>query len=224
MPWTTWTRLRTSPTIALDERLLMIQTRLVLQNRAEGYDRIAADLAEVQAVAARTGHPRAVALAYIARFDLAAASGADTDPDDGFPAALDAARTRRSRAGRPAVSPVDGRGAGPGRARRSTRRAEESLRLVRAATLPMLEAMPRFVIGFAAFQAGDWDEATAAAGAALVLAHRVGTRRGIAAALALRALVAVHRGEHADAEAGIAEARTVFGHGDRNIVGDDRHR
>ena len=50
--------------VSLDERLLVIQYRLLLQNRAERYDRIAADLAEVQAVAARTGHPRAVALAY----------------------------------------------------------------------------------------------------------------------------------------------------------------
>ena len=82
----------------------------------------------------------------------------------------------------------------------------------------MLEAMPRFVIGFAAFQAGNWDGAVVAADAALVLAHRVGTR-GVAAALGLRALVAVHRGELADAEAGIAEARKVFGHGDRNISG-----
>ena len=52
-----------------------------------------------------------------------------------------------------------------------------------------------------------------------MVAHRVGSRRGIAAALALRALVAVHRGEYADAEAGIAEARAAFGHGDRNVSG-----
>lgn len=204
---------------ALDERLLVLQVRLILQNRAEGYGRIAADLAEVEAIAARTGHPRAVALGYVARLDLATASGDGTAPDDGFPAALDAARVLddpelTARLYRPWMVTTLARG----EHREATRRAEESLRQVRAATMPMLEVMPRFVIGFAAFQAGNWDDAMAAADAALVLAHRVGTRRGIAAALGLRAIVAVHRGELADAEEGIAEARDVFGHGDRTIT------
>ena len=187
---------------------------------AEGYDRIAADLVEVQAVAERTGHPRAVALAYVARSDLAVASGADTDPDDGFRAAIEAARAL----GDPVLAarlqrPLQAAALARGEHAEAIRRAEESLRLIRAANLPTLEVMPRFVAGFAAFQAGAWDEATAAAGAALVVAHRVGSHRGIAAALALRALVAVHRGEYADAEAGITEARVTFGHGDRNVSG-----
>ena len=208
------------PDISLDERLQVIWLRLVLQNRAERYDRVAADLAEVQAVAARTGHPRAVALTYLARLDLAAASGAGADPDDGFPAAVEAAHAL----GDPLLAarlhrPWQVAALTRGEHAEAIRRSEESLRLVQAANLPVLEVMPRFIAGYAAFQAGAWDEATAAAGAALVLAHRVGSHRGIAAALALRALVAVHRGEHADAEAGIAEARAAFGHGDRDVSG-----
>ena len=206
--------------VSLDERLLVLQSRMILQNRAKRYDRVAADLAEVQAVAARTGHPRAVALAYMARMDLEAASGADTEPDGGFPAAVEAARA----AGDPVLAarlqrPWQVMALARGEHAEAIRRSEESLRLVRLANLPVLEVFPRFVAGFAVFQSGAWDEATAAAGAALVVAHRVGSHRGIAAALALRALVAVHRGEFADAEAGITGARAAFGQGDRDVSG-----
>jgi hypothetical protein len=165
---------------ALDERLLVIQARLVLQNRAEGHEQVAADLAEVEAIAARTRHPRAVALGYVARLDLAAASGGGAAaPDDGFPAALDAARTLGdpeliARLYRPWMIATLARG----EHREASRWAEESLRQLRAAMTPVEEAMPRFVVGMAAFQAGNWDGAVVAADTALVLAHRVGARRG----------------------------------------------
>lgn len=206
------------PENALDERLAVLQARLVLQNRAQRYDRVAADLAEVEAIAARTGHPHAVALAYIAGVDLATASGSGTAPEEGFPAALEAARAHGdppliARLYRPLMVAALNRGDH----REAARRAEESLGF--ASTMPVLEVMPRYVHGFAAFQAGDWEGAMAAADAALGLAHRIGTHRGVAAALGLRALVAVHRGELAQAEAGVTEARTAFGHQDRDISG-----
>ena len=206
--------------LSVDERLRVIQIRLILQNRAERYDRVAADLAEVEAIAARIGHPRAVALTYLARLDLAAASGAETDPDDGFPAAAEAAHALgdpglAARLRRPSQMAALARGEHG----EAIRRAEESLRLIRAENLPVLEVWPRFVAGYAAFQAGDWDGAATTAGAALVVAHRVGTHRGMAAALALRALVAVHRGDYTGAETGITEARAAFGEGDRSVSG-----
>ena len=221
-PCATWTRLRTFADISLDERLRVIQYRLFCRTGRRG-------MTGSPPTSPRHRPSRSAPATLEGGPGLRGAVGPGRRvgrrhrPRRRVPGRIEAARALgdpvlAARLQRPLQAAVLARGEHA----EASRRAEESLRLIRAANLPMLEVMPRFVAGFAAFQAGVWDEAAAPAGAALVVA--IGWAANAASLrLALRALVAVHRGEYADAEAGIAEARVAFGQGDRNVSGIARH-
>ncbi|HKE99202.1 MAG TPA: AAA family ATPase [Actinomycetes bacterium] len=56
-----------------------------------------------------------------------------------------------------------------------------------------------------------WEEALRGADEVLALGHRIGSARGVAAALAGRAIVSAHRGRSEEAARWVAEAREVYG-------------
>ncbi len=103
--------------------------------------------------------------------------------------------------------------------------ALRGLGLARSAGIPTLEVMPRFLLVFTGFLAGEWDGAWRETTELLALAHRVGSARGVALGLLGRALVLTHRGQLAAATACLAEARSAFGGGsaaDRHLFSGDQ--
>lgn len=98
--------------------------------------------------------------------------------------------------------------------------ANRSLALAQHLGAPTLELFPRNRLVSVDLMAGSWDEAWRRSGEVVAMARRLGSVRGIAGALSLRALVHVYQGELDDAAACLAETHEVFGGRprlDRNI-------
>lgn len=71
---------------------------------------------------------------------------------------------------------------------------------------------------FAHWLAGEWDTALRLTGHALVIAHRQANHRSVALSLVVRGLVLVHRGDLGRAQECVADARSMFGRGDRHTL------
>lgn len=71
---------------------------------------------------------------------------------------------------------------------------------------------------FAHWLAGEWDTALRLTGHALVIAHRQANHRSVALSLVVRGLVLVHRGDLDRAQECVADARSMFGRGDKHTV------
>ncbi|HEU0000335.1 MAG TPA: BREX system ATP-binding domain-containing protein [Ktedonobacteraceae bacterium] len=109
---------------------------------------------------------------------------------------------------------------GPGEHPLARHHAMLSLAVARQIGAPTLELYPRNRLISVDLMAGKWDEALHESAEVVALARRLGFARGIAAALGMRALVQVYRGDLNEAAACLAEAHDVFGGGlirDRNI-------
>jgi DNA-binding CsgD family transcriptional regulator len=191
---------------AIELRIDIAQVSLVLHTRAGSPTGVLDAVVELERIA----DPRAQALARYARLELTG-YGIGTVAEAEADAVI---REVGAVAGVPLIASLElismGTAVGRGEHAVVRRRVQRSAELVRAAGLPVLEAIPTAFWALAQFQAGAWDSALALADHALVLAHRVDLPRGIALALAVRALVLVHRGEVAEAEACAEEAALYY--------------
>jgi hypothetical protein len=97
--------------------------------------------------------------------------------------------------------------------------AEDGRRLARETGVPAREIIDGVLLAFAHFFSGDWHEASSGGDRMLELSHRIGMRRGVAAALSVRAAVHSRRGQFTEATACLNEARAVYGEG----FAGDRH-
>ena len=71
---------------------------------------------------------------------------------------------------------------------------------------------------FARWLTGEWETALRLTGHALVVAHRQGNPRSVTLALVMRGLMLAHRGDLGRAQECVADARSIFGGGDRHTV------
>jgi DNA-binding CsgD family transcriptional regulator len=95
-----------------------------------------------------------------------------------------------------------------------------SLAVARQLGAPTLEVYPRNRLVSVDLMAGKWEEALRESIEVVSLARRLGSARGIAGALGMRAQVHVYRGDLDEAAACLAEAHEIFGGGsmfDHNI-------
>lgn len=204
-----------------DELADLHHTRIVLAARSGDLAEHAAATADLAAVAARLGSPRAAVEAALAAavLDLQAAPYAEIwDRLTGVLAAAEAA-------GEPvlaqrAVSALALLANSVGDHREQRRQAETALEIARRLGAPTLELFPRANGVFSALRSGAWDDALAESAAALVLARRLGIPRQVAGALSIRAVVLARRGEVRAARACLDEAGSTYRGGevaDRNI-------
>jgi DNA-binding NarL/FixJ family response regulator len=211
------------PADPASELVLLRETRILLLARTNDIAAIEASVADLGAVGARLGSPRAVAAADLYCAELHRLRGEYATARRMLRDVLATAE----RLGDPVfvgtvqrhLIIVDIGWAGPGPARV---RARHTLVLARAAAIPALEVAPRLMLCFVSFLAGDWDDAWQYGTGLLSLGHRVGSSRAVAAGLAGRSLVLCHRGDLAGAAQCLAEARATFGAGrptDRHVFG-----
>jgi predicted ATPase/DNA-binding CsgD family transcriptional regulator len=107
-----------------------------------------------------------------------------------------------------------------GEHRVARRHAMLSLAVARQLGAPTLEVYPRNRLISVDLMAGKWHEALRESIEVVSLARRLGSARGIAGALGMRAQVHVYRGDLDEAAACLAEAHEIFGGGsmfDHNI-------
>jgi DNA-binding CsgD family transcriptional regulator len=81
------------------------------------------------------------------------------------------------------------------------------------------EVSPILLGGWAEFLGGEWSRALQMADEARAIADRISVPRDRAGALALRAMILLHRGNIHETRRDLAEARAIFGHRDRHISG-----
>ena len=93
------------------------------------------------------------------------------------------------------------------------RLAEQGLRLAHESGVPGREVVVRAGAAMSDFLTGASDSATALADDMLAISHRVGTRRGVAAALVTHGLVHTRRGAFRQAEDCLREARNAYHEG-----------
>jgi DNA-binding CsgD family transcriptional regulator len=93
------------------------------------------------------------------------------------------------------------------------RRVLHALQLAHSTGVPTLETAPRALLVFIDFLAGDWEQAQRGAIELLALGHRVGSVRAAASGLTCQALMLTYRGDIAEAQASLAEARAAVGPG-----------
>ncbi|WP_170191937.1 ATP-binding protein [Saccharothrix syringae] len=191
-------------------RVDIAQVALVLHTRRDELPAVAAEVAELERVAARSGNRRASALARYGRLELTG-YGTGTVDESEVDEAI-AAVAADGGAGFATTLQLISLGTALGRGEHAAvaRRVDLAVEQARAADLPMLEVLPTAFCGVAQFQAGSWDSALALADKALALGHRFGVPRGISLALAARAMVLVHRGDVDDAETCLTEASANY--------------
>lgn len=196
------------------------ETRLRMLARRGQLAELRTDVAELSRIAAATGSARALAIAHWGEADLCLHTGDHQGTERAVAAMMQLARAENSvllleQASRPAA--CNALAWGDHQAAR--RLAAEGRRLARETGVPALEIVAAVGLAFVGFVAGAWDEASAGADEVLALSHRVGMRRGAAAALCVRALIHTRRGQLTDAAACLREAGAVY-HGD---FAGDRH-
>jgi DNA-binding CsgD family transcriptional regulator/tetratricopeptide (TPR) repeat protein len=205
------------------EHLTVAKTRMRMLARRGLVPELRGEVDALDRIAAATGSRQALAFAHLGRADLCLRSGDHGGAERATSLVMRLAREENSvllmeEAHRPAV--CNALAWGDHAAAR--RLAEEARRLARETGVPALEIIDGCCVAFADFLAGAWDEAMTAADDLLALSHRVGMRRGAAAALCGHALVHTRRGQFTEAMECLREARSVYGEGfasDQHLLG-----
>lgn len=201
----------------------------VAETRMRGFARrglvpeLRAEVEALDRLVAATGSRQALAVAHLGRTDLCLRSGDHVGAERAASLVMRLAREDDSgllleEAHRPAV--CNAMAWGDHTAAR--RLAAEAWRLAREVGVPALEILDRACLAFVDFLTGAWDSATRTADEVLELSHRVGMRRGAAAALCGHALVHTRRGQLTEATACLREARSVYREGfanDQHLLG-----
>jgi len=196
------------------EHLAVAETRMRMLARRGLARELRAEIEALDRIAEATGSRQAVAFANLGRAGLCICTADHRGAEHATSLVMRMAREENSillleEAHRPAVCNALAWGGHTA----AHRLAEEGRRLARETGIPALEIIHRFLLAVADFLAGAWDEATRAADDLLALSHRVGMRRGAAAALCVHALVHTRRGQFAEATAYLREARSVYTEG-----------
>jgi len=186
--------------------------RLQLLARAGDPARAEEEAATLLALAERTGTRRAVAGAHLARADMAFLRG-------DFAAAREHGQQALAVAEQAGVSTLaalahrhmSAAAAHAGHHRLAREDALADLALAQQTGSPTLELGARFGMLMIDMLTDAWEEVLRNAGELLAHGYRVGSARGVATALAVRALVFAHRGRPEEAERCLAEARQVYG-------------
>jgi DNA-binding CsgD family transcriptional regulator/tetratricopeptide (TPR) repeat protein len=199
------------------ERLAVTETRLRMFARRGLMRELSAEVRTLDHVAAATGSRQALALANLGRSEVCLRSGDHSGAEQAISVVMAVAREEGwilvlEEEFRPAVCNALAWG-DPAAARQL---AEEGRRLARETGVPAREIIDGFLLAFANFFSGSWDEATNDADRLLELSNRIGMRRGIAAALCVRAAVHSRRGQFTHASACLNEARAVYAEGFAN--------
>jgi DNA-binding CsgD family transcriptional regulator/tetratricopeptide (TPR) repeat protein len=203
--------------------LAVAETRMRLLARRGLVAELRTEVEALDRIAAFTGSRRALAYANLGRSDLCLRSGDHDGVERAARLVIQMAREDGSvllleEAHRPAY--CNALAWGDHAAARQL--ADEARRLAQETGLPSLEILNRGSIAFIDFLTGDWDSATRGADEILALSHRIGMRRGVAAALCGRALVHTRRGQLTEATACLSEARSAYGEGfagDQHLYG-----
>jgi DNA-binding CsgD family transcriptional regulator/tetratricopeptide (TPR) repeat protein len=205
------------------ERLAVTETRLRMFARRGLLRELSAEIRTLEHVAAVTGSRQALALANLGRSEVCLRSGDHGAAERAISVVMRVAREEGwilvlEEEYRPAV--CNALAWGDHAAARQL--AEDGRRLAREIGVPAREIIDGFLQAFANFFSGAWDEASSGADWLLELSHRIGMRRGVAAALCVRAAVHSRRGQFSDANACLNEARAVYGEGfagDLHVLG-----
>jgi DNA-binding CsgD family transcriptional regulator/tetratricopeptide (TPR) repeat protein/biotin operon repressor len=198
------------------ERLAVTETRLRMFARRGLMRELTAEIRTLD-IAAASGSRQALALANLGRSEVCLRSGDHDGAERAISVVINVAREEGwilllEEAHRPAVCNALAWGD------HATARqlAEDGRRLARETSVLAGEIIDGFLLAFANFFSGAWDEASNSADSLLELSHRIGIRRGIAAALCVHAAVHSRRGQFAQANACLNEARAVYGEGFAN--------
>ena len=205
------------------EHVALAMTRASAFARRGKVTELRAEVPELERLAAATGSREALAFAHVAEADLCMRAGDYRDAEEAIALAMQIAREDGAillleQAHRPAVC----KALAWGDHATARRLAERGLRLAHESGVPGREVVVRAGAALSDFLTGAWDSATASADDLLGLSHRVGARRGVAAALAIHALVHTRRGEFRQAKECLHEARSVYHEGfasDQHVLG-----
>ena len=186
--------------------------RLHLLTRAGDIARIEAEAAVLLALPERTGTQRAVAGAHLARADMAFLRG-------NFAAAREHGQQALAVAEQAGISTlaalahrhISAAAANAGHYRLAREHGLADLALARQTGSPTLELSARFGMLMIDLHTDAWEDVLRNAGELLAQGYRTGSARGVADALASRALVLANRGRLEDAGRCLAEAREVYG-------------
>ena len=186
--------------------------RLHLLTRAGAIARIEAEAAVLLALPERTGTQRAVAGAHLARADMAFLRG-------NFAAAREHGQQALAVAEQAGISTlaalahrhISAAAANAGHYRLAREHGFADLALARQTGSPTLELSARFGMLMIDMHTDAWEDVLRNAGELLAQGYRTGSARGVADALASRALVLANRGRLEDAGRCLAEAREVYG-------------
>jgi DNA-binding CsgD family transcriptional regulator/tetratricopeptide (TPR) repeat protein len=205
------------------EQLALAQTRAVAMARRGRVRELRDEVTALDRLAAATGSRQAVAFAELGRSNLCLRSGDHDGAERAVSVVMRIAREDGSillleRAHLPACCNA----LAWGDHALARELAEEGTRLARETGVPALELGHRAYVAYADFIAGAWDVAAANADDLFALSHRVGSRRGVAGALCLSALVRTGRGHLSEAVACLREARSNYNEGfasDQHLLG-----
>ena len=186
--------------------------RLHLLTRAGDIARIEAEAAVLLALPEPTGTQRAVAEAHLARADMAFLRG-------NFAAAREHGQQALAVAEQAGISTlaalahrrISAAAANAGHHRLAREHGLADLALARQTGSPTLELSARFGMLMIDMHTDAWEDVLRNAGELLAQGYRTGSARGVADALASRALVLANRGRPEDAGRCLAEAREVYG-------------
>jgi DNA-binding CsgD family transcriptional regulator/tetratricopeptide (TPR) repeat protein len=199
------------------EYLAATETKLRMLNRTGQVRELGAEIERLDSIAAATGSRQALALAALGRTGVYLQSGDHGAVERAVSLVMSVARQEGwifllEEAHRPAV--CNALAWGDHAAARQL--AQDGRRLARETGVPALEVFDGFLLAFATFFSGAWEEASNGADWVLEFSHRIGMRRGVAAALCLRATLQARRGQYTKATACLDEARSVYGEGFTN--------
>jgi DNA-binding CsgD family transcriptional regulator/tetratricopeptide (TPR) repeat protein len=205
------------------EQLALAQTRAVVMARRGRVRELGDEVAALDRLAAATGSRQAVAFAELGRSNLCLCSGDHDGAERSVSVVMRIAREDGSillleQAHHSACCNA----LAWGDHALARQLAEEGTRLARETGVPALELTDRAFVAYADFIAGAWDVAAVSADDLFALGHRVGSRRGVAGALCLTALVRTGRGHLSEAMACLREARSVYHEGfasDQHLLG-----
>jgi DNA-binding CsgD family transcriptional regulator/tetratricopeptide (TPR) repeat protein len=198
------------------ERMAVTETRLRMFARRGLMRELTAEIRTLDSAAA-SGSRQALALANLGRSELCLRSGDHAGAERAISVVINVAREEGwvlllEEAHRPAV--CNALAWGDHAAARHL--AEDGRRLARETSVLAGEIIDGFLLAFANFFSGAWDEACNSADSLLELSHRIGMRRGIAAALCVHAAVHSRRGQFSHANACLNEARSAYAEGFAN--------